>query len=285
MNLSALIACRAFLQKCPKDKRQALLGCLESPLPEAPWRDLSKGLTPLRVQLSEVHSSWLALFLRTLPANDIPLFLSPLADKQIKELKKVLLFSNTLLPLTPLAKRFFEEAWWDHLTKDYKDLLPLDFLPPSPLNSLLALTAQKFQLLLSLLGMRDVAVELPQIIETVKLKKIEASLSFEQQKYLKTLRQHKEPVAFSKMGLGKWDGNPASLSASIQQRGLNRLAKAIGVENGSLRWHISRRLDTAQAGQLDKFATPAETKIQDILTAQVEELLSHLKPATHEKAP
>ncbi len=281
MNLSALIACRAFLQKCPKDKRQALLGCLESPLPEAPWRDLSQGLTPLRVQLSEVHSSWLALFLRTLPANDIPLFLSPLSEKQIKELKKVLLFTNTLLPLTPLAKRFFEEAWWDHLTKEYKDLLPIDFLPPSPLNSLLTLSSQNFRLLLSLLGMRDVAVEMPQIIETVKLKKIEESLSYEQQKYLKTLRQHKEPVVFSKMGLGKWDGNPATLSASILQRGLNRLAKAIGLENGSLRWHLSRRMDTAQADQLEKFATPVETKVQGILTSQVEGLLSHLKTSPH----
>lgn len=283
MNLASLVACRAFLQKCPKDKRQALLGCMESPLPEAPWKDLTKGLTPLGAQLSAIHSSWFAPLLRTLPANEIPLFLSPLSEKQIKDLKKNLLFSNTLLPLTPLAKQFLEQTWWDHLTKENKDLLPVDFLPPSPLNTLLTLPAEHLQLLISLLGMRDIALELPQIIETAKLKKIEESITPEQLKYLKTLRHHKEPITFSKMGLGKWDGNRDSLSASILQRGLNRLAKAIGSENSSLRWHLSRRLDTVKAEQLDKFAAAIDPKIQETLTAQVVELLSYLKPAHQEK--
>lgn len=284
MNTTALIACRAFLQKCPKDKRQALLGCLESPLPDAPWKDLSKGLTPLSAQLDEIHSSWFALFLRTLPANDIPLLLSPLSEKQIKDLKRVLLFSNTTIPLSPIAKQFIQQSWWDHFTKDYPDLLPIDFLPVSPLNALLSLPGQKLQLLISLLGMRDVALEMPHIIETAKLRKIEESLSSEQQKYLKSLRQQKEPVAFTKMGLSKWDGNKETLSVSIDQRGLNRLAKAIGLENRSLRWHLGHRLEASKADLFDKLATETESKNKEILSQQVVELLSYLNPITHEKA-
>lgn len=283
MTNPALIACRAFLQKCPKDKRQALLGLMESPLPEAPWRDVSKGLTPLALQLDEIHSSWFSQYLRTLPASDIPMFLSALSERQIKELKKVLLFSNHLVTLTPIAKQFLQQTWWDHFTEGHKELLPFDFLPHSPLNPLLTLSVEKLQLLISLLGMRDIALEMPQIIETAKLRKIEESLSQEQQKYLKTLRQHKEPVTFSKMGLGKWDGNKDTLLASIDQRGLNRLAKAIGQDNSHLRWHLSHRFDTAKAAIFEKLAAKIEPKTEELLTAQVVDLLTYLNPHTHEK--
>jgi hypothetical protein len=278
------IACHAYLQKCSPERRHALLRYLPkkeqedlSSLPGS-YGDLTRSSWTVENQLKEIHYSWFASFLRTLPENEIRLFLSSLPEDQVLGLKKTLLFSNHLIPLTPCAEQFFRHTLYEKTTANAKDLLPTPCLPTAPLNALLSLSFTELLKLIDFLGLRDLAGEIRQIIETVKLKQIYAALSKEEQEYLKLLLQKKEHISFKRMELGKWDGGEETLKHHLRQRGLNRLAKALYGSHPSLIWHVSHRLESHLAGILLKLCTPLEhPRATDLLTSQVVELISYLQ--------
>ena len=278
------IACHAYLQKCSSERRHALLRYLPkkqqeslSSLPSS-YGDVTRSFGTVESQLEDIHYSWFASFLRTLPENEIRLFLSSLPEDQVVGLKKTLLFSNHLIPLTPCAEQFFRHTLYEKTTSDAKDLLPKPCLPETPLNALLSLSFTELLRLIDFLGLRDLAAETRQIIETVKLKQIYAALSKEEQEYLKLLLQKKEQLSFKRMELGKWDGGEETLKHHLRQRGLNRLAKALYGSHPSLIWHVSHRLESSLAGILLKLCVPLEhPRAAELLTSQVVDLIAYLQ--------
>jgi len=285
------IFCKAFLQKCPPDQRGALISYLpledqknldRIPLPSS---DPSQGVTPPEELLDKIHYTWFAPFLRTLPENDIRLYFAVLNDTQAKELKKALLFSNHIPSLTPLATLFLQRSLWDKMLGKGEEPLPPEGLPKSPLNQLIQFTYEELMSLIDLLAIHDLTIELRQIIDTAKLKKLYSLLSKRQLAYLKTLMQKKEPLSFKKMALSKWDGNPEHLKTMLQQRGINRLAKSLYGESSSLLWHLAHRLDIEKAGTLQNLCKPLDhPQAIGILRGQVSELIHSIKNSTHLEA-
>src|SRR3972149_11798575 len=284
MNDACWIFCKAFLQKCPPDQRGALISYLpaeaqknldRTPLPSS---DPCQGVTPPEELLDKIHFTWFAPFLRTLTKTDTRLYFAVLNDTQAKELKKALLFSNHLTTLTPLATLFLQRSLWGKMLERGEEPLPPEGLPKSPLNQLLQFTYKELISLIDLLAIHDLTVELRQIIDTAKLKKIYSLLTQRQLAYLKTPAQKKETLSFKKMSLSIWDGNPEHLKTMLQQRGINRLAKSLCGESSSLLWHLTHRLDIDRGNTLQNLCKPLDHP-QDIgiLRGQAAELIQSVK--------
>lgn len=274
----------AFLQTLPTREQDALLHYL--PREEAEgfsrkqqWvQNPTQGVDALEEELPRVHFSWLAPYLRALPETDIKLLLSCLTAEQQKGLKHSLRFSNHVPELTPLAADFLQKHLFSQLSAG-QDLVPIACLPESPMNALLELSHEELETLIALLAMHDLATEIRQIIDRAQLKKIYTLLSLEQTELLKTLMYRKEPVSFKKMELSKWDGNAESLRASLEQRGLNRLAKTLYAEHPTLRWLITHRFDADRGAQLHSLCTPLDhPRATTLLAEQVVALATRRKP-------
>ncbi len=282
MDRCVAIVWRAFLDKLPLERKAELLTYLSEPdkaffqEPAAAYGDPSSGLSALEEELPRVHYTWLAPFLRSQAGGDIKLFMGCLSSEQFQGLKHVLLFANHPPELSLMARTYFRQTLWGAIAG--QELLPLNCLPASPLNSLLDLSAAELTTLIELLSMRDLAVEIRQIIETAKLQKIYSLLSKAQTAYLKTLLHTKEAVTFKKMELMKWDGNKELFLALLTQRGINRLAKALYTEDESLRWYIAHRLESERGSMLLKLCSPLDhAGASSILSEQIVELIQTFK--------
>ncbi len=282
MDTTALIIWQSFLQASPADRRSSLLRCISE--------ELSKELQALPAfsleyqlefespeeELSKVHYSWLAPFLRSLPENEIKLFLSSLAPEQIKGLKTSLLLSNTLPSPSSMGRTYLRKTLFEMIAID--DLVPASLLPADPLNGLLDLSQEELASLIDLLSMHDLSIEIRHIIETSKLKEIYGLLTKAQTTFLKTLLHKKEPVSFKKMGLLSWKGDREGLKSMLLQRGINRIAKSLYGKSPSLLWHVAHRLDSEQGQNLMKLCTALDhPRASALLTEQVVELMSALK--------
>ncbi len=231
--------------------------------------------------LGWIHTSWITPFLRTLSGKEIGLFLAALNPTKAAAVSKELLYSGKIPALSDLGKSFLRETLVRYLTAEVEDLLPIECLPESPLNDLIALRAETLVNFLDLLGLHDLAVEMKQIIDRQRLAKIEEALTSEQLQYLKILLQSHEPVAFSLMGLLNWNGEKEKLKMLIRQRGANRLAKALYGQNPSLIWYVLHRLDVEKALFVQKLSAPVDNpRAGQLLIQQVVELINYASPST-----
>jgi hypothetical protein len=280
MQKTSWVVCQALLLKCSSEKRKALFNLLPPSKQKEIQEVAPSHKDPLQLQdtleeeLALVHPSWLAPFLRSLAESDVRLFLSALKQSHAHELQKSLLFTNHLLPLTPSAKFFLQKTLWNKLGASNER--PLTWLPQSPLNVLLTIDFHCLTALIFLLGLHDLAHEMRQIIETAKLKKIQAALSPKELAFLKTLMQKKESVVFKKLSLSQWSGDRETLRKTLQRRGINRLAKAAYGYDESLFWYLTHRLEIETAKQLMKLSTVLDLpRAQEALITQVEEALAY----------
>ena len=287
MDKTAWIVCNAFLGKAGSAKKNALTSYLPDTSQEllkalgCPEKDpLQAVFNPTDI-LQFVHYSWITPFLRTMGEAEISLFLASFDESLQKKLKKALLFSKPIHPITPFAKKHLQSVIVQHLMEGSTDILPVDLLPHSPLNTLLDISYESLQSLIEYLGLHDLSVEIKQIIDTMKLKKIHSVLSEEKETYLKILSQKKEPVLFKRMELLKWDGKAETLEKVLYHRGLNRLAKALYPESPSLLWYISHKLPWEQAASLRNLVKPLDhPKAASMLSHQILEVL----PRVHKKS-
>ena len=228
--------------------------------------------------MSWVHYSWFAPFLRTLAEQEIKFFLSVFSEDQAKNLKESLLFSGKTLPLASVTKSFLQKKLIEYILKGKEDLLPIEALPSSPLSCLLEFNADKFHLLIEFLGLHDLSIEIKQIIDTIKLKKIHSFLSKEKLFFLQSLSHKKEPIVFKKMELTNWNGEEETLMNLLRKRGMNRLSKALYPENADLIWYITHRMSNEEALLFSALHKKLEqTKAYSLLANQVIELSSFLK--------
>ena len=282
MDTTAQIVWHAFLQSSPPDRRNAFLRCLSPELSSELEKlspisiDPREGIEPIEEELSRIHFSWLAPFLRSLPENEIKLFLSCLTPEQIKGLKQSLLLTNALPSPSALGKTYLKKALFDLIATP--ELVPISCLTADPLNVLLELSPAELSSLIDLLSMHDLSIEIRHIIETAKLKEIYGLLSKAQTTFLKTLLHKKEAVSFKKMGLLNWKGDREALRSMLLQRGLNRIAKALYEHSPSLLWHLAHRLDFEKGQLLMNLCTALDhPRASALLSEQVVELINALK--------
>lgn len=282
MDSTAEIVWHAFLQSSPPDRQRALLHCL-SPEMREEFERLPKtstnprnGMEPIEVELSQIHFSWFAPFLRSLSENEIKLFMSCLGQEQIKGLKQSLLLSNTIPNPSSIGKIFLRKTLFELIATP--NLLPTSYLPTDPLDALLDLSYDELCSLIDLLSMHDLSIEIRQIIETAKLKEIYSLLTKAQTTFLKTLLHKKETVSFKKIGLANWREDREGLRSLLMQRGINRIAKALYPHHPSLLWHIAHRLDSERGQALIHLCTALDhPRAAALLSEQVIELVNALK--------
>ncbi len=282
MDTTSLIVWQSFVETSPVDRPELLLRNISSEflaeLKYAPTSSFNPrhGFEPIEEELSRVHYSWVAPFLRSLPENEIKLFLSSLNAEQIKGLKQSLLFTNMLPTPSPLGKSYLKKILFETLATE--DLIPISCLPDDPLNHLLDLKISELNSLIDLLSMHDLSIEIRHVIETSKLKDIHSLLSKSQSTFLKTLLHKKEPVSFKKMGLLGWKGDIEGLRTMLLQRGVNRIAKSLYGKNPSLLWYVAHRLDSEIGLLLIKLCTALDhPHASELLSEQDVELIKSLK--------
>lgn len=284
MTLSTRIILHAFLQECPTEERQRLMKCLApaekealSSVPKTFGNPLKSEEDPEKL-LAWMHHSWITPFLRTLSEKEIGLFLAALSPEKITAVGKDLLYAGKIPALSQLGKLFLRATLVRYLTAEVDDLLPIECLPESPLNDLIALPTDVLVGFLDLLGLHDLSVEMKQIIDKQKLIRIEDALTADQLQYLKILLQSHEPVAFTHMGLLNWNGEREKLKTLIRQRGANRLAKALYGQDPSLIWYVLHRLDVEKALLVRKLSAPIDNpRAGKLLIQQVVELINYTR--------
>lgn len=281
--LSQLI-CKTWIEKQKKESKMALFGLLPSTDKETilrlppPSHDLSLGCNLAQEVLEEIHDSWLLPFLRHFSEKEVCLFLSSLPSPMAQALKNTLKCSRPLVPLTQILQKFFRQKMSQYLLSSHPDVLPIKALPDSPLLVLTTLNPQELHLLIEFLGLHDLSVEIKQIIDNTKLKKIHTVLSKEKQFFLKGLTHKKEHVIFRRMELSRWNGEMEQLLSLLFQRGMNRFAKALYPEHTDLVWHLAHRLDTQEAQLLYSLHKPLENpNAYRFLSKQILEALSFLQ--------
>ncbi|HEX2579467.1 MAG TPA: hypothetical protein VHK67_03595 [Rhabdochlamydiaceae bacterium] len=284
MRSSSRTSLKSFLEQCSPTERSSLSNYL-TPIEKQELDKLPKTYgnplqdnESLEKQLRHIHPSWLSPFLRTLSEKDIGYFLAAIGNPQSNAVGKELLYAGTIPTLSQLGKEYLQKTLLGYLTAEIEDLLPLSFLPESPLNALLDIKNDLLNLSLDFLGLHDLCVEIKQIIEKTKLKKINEALSVRQQNYLKILLQSPEPVAFAKMGLTGWNEDPEKLKMLIRQRGANRLGKALFGQDPSLIWYVLHKLDFERAFLVKKLMSPMDnSRAVQILIAQIIEYITYMR--------
>ncbi|MCI0381929.1 MAG: hypothetical protein L0207_02615 [Chlamydiae bacterium] len=287
MNRAAWVVCKALLQQVEPHEKMELLHFLSdeqfdfvSEIPETfvvNVRDKIKE-ADLEKTIHAVHHSWFAPYLRTFTQNEIIFFLSALSAKQGEGLRSELRMANHPPKLSLMGKTFLLEKLFHHLSESKPDLLPSFFLPGSSLNFLLDLKYEFLKELIFFLGLHDLAVELKQIIETAKLKKVYSVLNVNEKNYLNFILSQPEPLVFKRFFFQTWDGKRETLVDLLEKRGLNRLGRALYNENTHLAWHCSRHLDLATGQNLLKWCMPTENKrAGQILRDQIIKIYSFFK--------
>ncbi len=250
------IILKAFLSRCPPEKQSRL----EKFLPEAKRLRLSEapsfphilaeGKPTAPSLLDLVHWSWFLPTLKTYSQTEQTAFLSALPSSAALNLSKSLQIPYTFMPLTEIARSYFQNLLKRSLVSYKENLLPPEYLPPSPLNELLRLSKKQLIHLVNLLSLHDLAAELRQIVETKILKKIYSFLTEEERKRLKELSSYKEHPALARLSLERWDGQEDSLRVLLHRRGLVRLSLALSAQDPDLIWYLGHQFDIGRGTSL-----------------------------------
>ncbi|MCH9608565.1 MAG: hypothetical protein S4CHLAM45_11430 [Chlamydiales bacterium] len=200
--------------------------------------------------MAHIHYSWFHPSLKELPQESLPLFLSLFSSKQISGINKLFALS-----LSPKKLSFFTQLYLSSYLKQAmqpEDILPEELIPTSKMNSLLKMSQKQLLCLIDFLGLHDLAADLRQVVDQSMIKKVHATLTPAELKFLQKCSKQPSKWVSPKIGLTGWNGEKKSLSSLLHQRGLIRLAKAIVNEDQSYQWHLVRRFDTSRGRVIEK---------------------------------
>jgi hypothetical protein len=282
MHLAAQIVFKALLED--SKKKEQLLRFLSdseqeeiSKLPDI-TQEISSNQFLQDGLLDSVHYSWLIPTLKSYSKEEGSLFLLALSGKARENLKLLLKKRSEKCELSEIGQKFLRKVLLDTLIDKEDGLLPIDYLPESPLNVILTLSKQDTVRLIDFLSLYDLVLELRQIVETKTLKKIYTFLSAEKRDFLKNKMNYTEPPLFPKLGLEMWDGKEESLKIILHKRGLNRLANALSNADSNLVWYLCHHLDIGRGTTLFKLSQKkVSEKVAKIIIGNIMELLPIVK--------
>ncbi len=270
---------KAFLSRCEPQKKRAL----ERFLPKEELHEIEllpnfpEEVKPDRFFngniLEKVHWSWFLPTLKTYSEIEQKLFLSAVNPYAAKNLAKTLTLSVNGTEMSEVGRSFLRKLLLDSLLGPQDRLLPIDYLPSSPLHHLLNYTKKELTHLIDLLSLHDLAAELRQIVETKILKKIYSLLTEEERKFLKTAMTHKDPFTLGKLGIERWDGSEESLRTLLHKRGLVRLGAGLSGQNPDFIWYICHQLDIGRGNALHKLCAKEPIHgVTDAILRQIVEI-------------
>lgn len=284
MNTPRWIVCKSFLDKCPPQKRQALLQYVSPSDRDAlrhlpkPFQDPSEMSEDASDVLNRIHPSWFSSFLRAYTETEIVLFLSALPENFADKLRRELFFTKPLQKLPEFTKKYLQDLLLHTLFEFSSAPLPRGLLPESPLNPLLSLYPDEMQTVIELLSMQDLGFEMRLVIDNSKLKGIQNILSNVEKTYLRSLSLQKQTLSFGKAFLQEWDGEEESLRKHLLHRGMNRFAKACYGMSPDFLWYIQHELEIDKSKLFTKLCVKQQNpQIVEILIAQILDIVSYLK--------
>jgi hypothetical protein len=228
--------------------------------------------------LERVHWSWLLPHFESMNVKEQKIFLSALPQTLKENLARELKIKPSTHEMSRVVVDFVLGELSKSLAGDPVQLLPVYFLPESPLKQLLHLKKPELILLIDLLSMNDLAASLRQIVETKILKKIYSFLSEEEKRSLKKAALAKQPFSTTRFSLEKWDGKEESFRLGLHKKGLARLGAALSAEHPDFIWYVCHELDIGRGKSLMKLAKVEASKTAAHATrVQVEEALREMK--------
>lgn len=270
------------MSRCPEEKKKALEKFIPQSerlrLEELP--SFTEEITPdgfsNGAMLEQVHWSWFLPTLKTYSSKEQKPFLSALSPSAAENLAHALEIAVPSEKMSDLARSFLRQILLNSLIGQGDRLLPIDYLPASPLKGLLRLSKKELIKLINFLSLYDLAAELRQIVETKILKKIYSFLLDDEKRLLKSAMAHKESFLFPRMNLDRWDGLKESFRLLLHRRGLIRLGAALSGQDPDFIWYICHQLDIGRGNSLFKLcAKEAVPGISDAVIRQIEELLAN----------
>lgn len=274
------IVLKAFLNRCDPKKREAL----EQFLPDEERKELEK--FPLIEEeisldrfsngniLEKVHWSWFLPTLKLYPESEQKIFLSALNPHAEKNLAKALTLSVGGEGISEVGRVFLRKILLDSLVGPKDQMLPINYLPPSKLHQLLALTKKELTRLIDRLSIYDLAMELRQIVETKILKKIYSLLTEEERMALKAIGSHKDSFVIGKLGIDRWDGSEESLRTLLHKRGLARFGAGLSGQDPDFIWYICHQLDIGRGSALHKLCM--NEPIHGVTDAIISQIIENL---------
>lgn len=275
--MRAEIVLKAFLSGLPEEKQSRLLQFLSDAerarLEQIPSIEKRESFRPI---LEIVHWSWFIPTLKTYSEREQRLFLKGLPSSARENLQTELTLSPTEDGeiISSIAISFLRQVLLNSLTGAHDRLLPVEFLPPSPLKPLLSLSKKELIRLIDFLSLRDLSSEMRQIVETKILKRIYSFLSKEERELLQKIMVHPEPFYLPRLNLDKWEGDRETFRHLLHRRGLARLGLALSGQDPDLIWYLCHQLDIGRGNALfklcDKEPAPA---VSEQMIQQIKEFL------------
>lgn len=241
---------------------------------ELPSKSFEELLFPLETILERMHYSWLVPIFQHIPQSLRASFLSIIPAFQVSKLKKWFPVEETPALSAP-AKKFLQQNFFNRLDKP--EVIPLSFLPTTPLTPLAYWRKDKLVMLIDFLGIFDLAAEVRQIIQKERIQKISSCLSSKQKQFLHTCLHHTDKLMTRPIELEKWDGSCEKLATILHKRGLIRLAKALCGHHEDFIWHLSHVLDVGRGSFIQQhYSHTALPGVTPVLVQQVTNVMSFL---------
>lgn len=256
----------AVLQRLPEPIRSAtqntFVGSCDQP---QVWLDY-----PQKV-LEKIHYSWLLPIFLKIPPFFHRSFLYLLTDPGAGKLAHLLRIppnhvKGVQQPPQGILRMLAHRLWGQ--LDEGKGILPLEFLPSSPLTTLLDSDASELALLIDYLGLYDLAEEIKQIIDTKKIKQIYTFFDEQKCQFLRQCLRQQEKMTSSRLNIAQWDGGEASLNKMLFNRGVLRLGRALSGQHPHLIWHICHRMDVGRGSAVQKAVQSEASKTTTPLLIQ-----------------
>lgn len=223
-----------------------------------------------------IHYTWFCEAMGELPKQSLPLFLPLFSERQAKGVANILSISSPTSPPSQFSQLYL--AFYLKRIMQPSYILPLELIPSSKLNILFNISQKKLFFLIDCLGLYDLSADLKHIVDKQLIAKIQASLSTEQNLFLKECSGRPIKWVSPKMGLAGWNGDSKRLNMLIHGRGLIRLSKAIYEENKSYKWHLVHRFDTSRGKVITKeLEAASDTHLISFFKEQVLDIYKRIK--------
>ncbi len=284
MKDKAYIILNGFLEKISKKEQDKLLSFLQDSEVKLlknslkPSFDIDPNLFFNDGLIDTIHYSWFIPSINIYSKNEAYFFIASVKKDTQDKLLKLLKLKNKKITITENGKKFLRSILLDSLIEKNEDLLPIEYLPASPLNALLEIPKNMLIQLIDYLSLYDLAKELKFIVEKKKLQNIYSFLSKKEQTFLNKILKYNEPFSTQKLNLEKFDGDKKKIKSILHKRGLERLAKALSGENDDLIWYVCHFMDIGRGAMLHKLCKTKKTVgVSDVITSQILNIISTLQ--------
>ncbi|PJD97339.1 MAG: hypothetical protein CK425_03625 [Parachlamydia sp.] len=195
-----------------------------------------------------IHYSWYAPIFKKIPVHEASWMLQVLPQRSAVKLQQVCQIPFTGVKLSPFARAFASHYLWKQI--EDPAILPLEFVPQTPLSVLMQFSREQLLEIIDLLGVYDLTEKVRHIVDKNRLKSIYSSLKPRELQFLHHCLNQQAKIVVSPLKLNDWDGTAQSLRRKLHRRGLSRLGYSVKEESPHFLWYFLRKFDIGRAALL-----------------------------------